>query len=50
MTGPAKRWMWACVFLGVVRIAASLSFVWVCKELVDIVTAEAGIVKELLLT
>ena len=38
MTGPAKRWMWACVFLGVVRIAASLSFVWVCKELVDIVT------------
>lgn len=38
MTGPAKRWMWTCVFLGVVRIAASLSFVWVCKELVDIVT------------
>ena len=38
MTGPAKRWLWACVFLGVVRIAASLSFVWVCKELVDIVT------------
>ena len=38
MTGPAKRCMLACVLLGVVRIAASLSFVWVCKELVDIVT------------
>ncbi len=38
MAGPAWKWMWLCFLLGLVRIAASLSFVWVCKELVDIVT------------
>ena len=38
MSGPARRWMLVSVLLGLVRIAASLSFVWVCKELVDIVT------------
>ena len=38
MSGPAKRWMLVSVLLGFVRIAASLSFVWVCKELVDIAT------------
>ncbi len=30
--------MLLCILLGLVRIAASLSFVWVCKELVDIAT------------
>ncbi len=34
--GPAKKWMLAGILLGIVRIAASLVFVWVCKELVDI--------------
>ncbi len=38
MSGPARRWMLLCILLGLVRIAASLSFVWVCKELVDIAT------------
>ena len=38
MSGPARRWMTVSILLGFVRIAASLSFVWVCKELVDIVT------------
>lgn len=38
MSGPARRWMLFCILLGLVRIAASLSFVWVCKELVDIAT------------
>ena len=26
------------VLLGIIRIAASLSFVWICKEIVDVVT------------
>ena len=26
------------VLLGIIRIAASLSFVWICKEVVDVVT------------
>ncbi len=38
MSGPARTWMLLCVLLGIVRIAASLSFVWVCKELVDVAT------------
>ena len=38
MSGPARRWMLLCSILGVVRIAASLAFVWVCKELVDVAT------------
>ncbi len=38
MSGPARKWAVACILLGLVRIAASLSFVWVCKELVDVAT------------
>lgn len=38
MSGPARKWAAACILLGLVRIAASLSFVWVCKELVDVAT------------
>lgn len=35
--------MLACVLLGIVRIAASLSFVWVCKEIVDVVTGVSSV-------
>lgn len=38
MSGPSRSWALACSLLGLVRIAASLSFVWVCKELVDVAT------------
>lgn len=38
MSGPARKWATACILLGFVRIAASLSFVWICKELVDVAT------------
>lgn len=38
MSGPLRSWALACSLLGLVRIAASLSFVWVCKELVDVAT------------
>ena len=38
MSGPARKWALACFLLGLVRIAASLSFVWICKELVDVAT------------
>lgn len=43
MSVPARRWMLACVLLGIVRIAASLSFVWVCKEIVDVVTGVSSV-------
>lgn len=43
MSVPARRWMIACVLLGIVRIAASLSFVWVCKEIVDVVTGVSSV-------
>lgn len=42
LSGPSRKWVCLCVLLGVVRIAASLSFVWVCKELVDIVTGTSA--------
>ena len=35
--------MIACVLLGIVRITASLSFVWVCKEIVDVVTGVSSV-------
>lgn len=38
MSIPARRWMLIRVLLGIIRIAASLSFVWICKEIVDVVT------------
>ena len=38
MSVPARKWMLFCILLGLVRIAASLSFVWVCKGLVDVAT------------
>lgn len=38
MSEPSRSWALACSLLGLVRIAASLSFVWVCKELVDVAT------------
>lgn len=38
ISGPSRSWALACSLLGLVRIAASLSFVWVCKELVDVAT------------
>lgn len=38
MSGPSRSWALACSLLGLVRIAASLAFVWVCKELVDVAT------------
>lgn len=38
MSGPSRSWALACSLMGLVRIAASLSFVWVCKELVDVAT------------
>lgn len=38
MSSPARKWSTACILLGLVRIAASLGFVWICKELVDVAT------------
>ncbi|MBR5174652.1 MAG: ABC transporter ATP-binding protein [Bacteroidales bacterium] len=40
---PALRRDFLTVCLGAVRIAASLSFVWICKRLVDIATGVADV-------
>ncbi len=40
--GPAKKWMLSGILVGVVRIAASLVFVWVCKKLVDIASGASS--------
>ena len=40
MARPARGRMLLSVFIGLVRIAASLFFVWICKRLVDIATGE----------
>ena len=39
----ARRWGLAYILLGIIRTLLSLTFVWVCKELVDIAT---GVSKE----
>ena len=40
MARPARGRILVSVLIGVVRIAASLGFVWICKRLVDIATGE----------
>ena len=40
MARPAQGRILVSVLIGVVRIAASLGFVWICKRLVDIATGE----------
>ena len=40
MARPARGRIALSVFIGAVRIAASLGFVWICKRLVDIATGE----------
>ena len=40
MIHPVRGRILLSVFIGVVRIAASLGFVWICKRLVDIATGE----------
>ena len=40
MARPVRGRIAISVFIGVVRIAASLGFVWTCKRLVDIATGE----------
>ena len=40
MARPARGRMLLSVLIGLVRIVASLSFVWICKRLVDIATGE----------
>ena len=37
----ARRWGLAYILLGIIRTLLSLTFVWVCKELVDIATGES---------
>ena len=37
----ARRWGLAYILLGTIRTLLSLTFVWVCKELVDIATGES---------
>lgn len=37
----ARRWGLAYILLGIIRTLLSLTFVWVCKELVDIATRES---------
>ena len=39
----ARRWGLAYILLGIIRTLLSLTFVWICKELVDIAT---GVSKE----
>ena len=41
MTKPVVGRDVVSVLLGCIRIAASLGFVWICKQLVDIVTGES---------
>ena len=38
MARPVRGRMLLSVLIGLVRIAASLAFVWICKRLVDIAT------------
>ena len=40
MVRPLRKSLVVSVLIGIVRIAASLGFVWVCKALVDIATGE----------
>ena len=40
MIRPVRGRIALSVFIGAVRIAASLGFVWICKRLVDIATGE----------
>ena len=40
MARPVRGRMLLSVLIGLVRIAASLSFVWICKRLVDIATGD----------
>ncbi len=40
MARPVRGRILVSVLIGVVRIAASLAFVWICKRLVDIATGE----------
>jgi ABC-type multidrug transport system fused ATPase/permease subunit len=40
MIRPVRGRILLSVFIGIVRIAASLAFVWICKRLVDIATGE----------
>ena len=40
MARPVRGRMLLSVLIGILRIAASLSFVWICKRLVDIATGE----------
>lgn len=42
MSGPSRGLILLTVLTGVVRIGASLTFVWVCKRLVDIATGMSG--------
>lgn len=37
----ARKWGLAYILLGIIRTLLSLTFVWVCKELVDIATGES---------
>lgn len=39
ITGFKKRFLWCCL-VGILRVAASLSFVWTCKVTVDIATGK----------
>ena len=41
MARPVRGRSAFSVLIGLVRIAASLGFVWVCKQLVDIATGES---------
>ena len=42
MMGHSRGRAFLSVVLGILHIAASLSFVWICKELVDIATGVSG--------
>ena len=42
LSEKSRFWMLLTALLGVVRVACSLLFVWVCKALVDIVTLESS--------
>lgn len=42
MVKPLRKSLAVSVLIGLVRIAASLGFVWVCKALVDIATGESS--------
>ena len=42
MSSPYRGLMLTTVFVGTLRICCSLTFVWVCKRLIDIVTGESS--------